>query len=68
LRFRIAQHERDTRLIELLIKYFGAGVKEKHTKFPAVTLVIVKSSAQPIKLYPFLNYIPKTPPSGGFLV
>lgn len=42
MRFRIPQHERDTKLIELLILYFGHGVLEKHTKFSAVNLIIVK--------------------------
>ena len=31
LRFRIPQHERDTKLIELLLKYFSSGSVEKHT-------------------------------------
>ena len=31
LRFRIPQHERDTKLIELLLKYFSSGSIEKHT-------------------------------------
>ena len=42
LRFRIAQHERDVKLIEVLSNYFESGLIEKHTQFPAVTLVIVK--------------------------
>nr|YP_010130208.1 LAGLIDADG endonuclease [Clavaria fumosa]QPZ51110.1 LAGLIDADG endonuclease [Clavaria fumosa] len=58
LRFRIPQHERDTKLIELLIKYFGSGVKEEHTKFPAVTLVIVKFSQITEKIIPFFELYP----------
>jgi LAGLIDADG endonuclease. len=58
LRFRIPQHERDTKLIELLIKYFGAGVIEKHTKFPAVTLVLVKFSHITEKIIPFFETYP----------
>lgn len=58
LRFRIPQHERDTKLIELLIKYFGSGVIEKHTKFPAVSLVIVKFSHLTEKVLPFFNQYP----------
>jgi hypothetical protein len=42
LRFRIPQHDRDIKLIELIKKYFGSGTIEKHTKFPSVTLVVVK--------------------------
>ena len=34
LRFRIPQHERDTKLIELLLKYFSSGSVEKHTSYP----------------------------------
>ncbi len=55
LRFRIPQHERDTKLIELLIKYLGSGLIEKHTKFPAVTLVIVKFSQITDKIIPFFE-------------
>jgi len=58
LRFRIPQHERDTKLIELLIKYLGAGVLEKHTKFPAVTLTIVKFSHIIEKVIPFFELYP----------
>jgi len=58
LRFRIPQHERDTKLIELLIKYFGSGVIEKHTKFPAVTLVLVKFSYINEKIIPFFETYP----------
>lgn len=53
LRFRIPQHERDTKLIELLIKYFASGRIEKHSKFPAVTLVITKFSIIYEKIIPF---------------
>jgi hypothetical protein len=31
LRFRIPQHDRDIKLIELIKKYFGSGTIEKHT-------------------------------------
>jgi hypothetical protein len=58
LRFRIPQHERDAKLIELLIKYFGSGIKEKHTKFPAVTLVIVRFSHITEKIIPFFELYP----------
>ena len=58
LRFRIPQHERDTKLIEVLTKYFGSGVIEKHTQFPAVTLVIVKFSHIIEKVIPFFELYP----------
>jgi LAGLIDADG endonuclease. len=58
LRFRIPQHERDTKLIEVLIRYFGSGVIEKHTQFPAVTLVIVKFSDIIEKVIPFFELYP----------
>ena len=58
LRFRIPQHERDTKLIQLIIKYFKSGVLEKHTQFPAVTLVIVKFSDLIEKIIPFFELYP----------
>lgn len=58
LRFRIPQHERDRKLIEVLIKYFGSGWTEKHTKFPLVTLVIVKFSHIMKKVIPFFELYP----------
>jgi hypothetical protein len=58
LRFRIPQHDRDTKLIELLVKYFGSGYKEKHTKAPAVTLVIVKFEDIGEKIIPFFEQYP----------
>ena len=44
LRFIIYQHERDIKLIELLIKYLGAGKLEKHPSNPIVNLTINKIS------------------------
>ena len=58
LRFRIPQHERDTYLIEVLKKYFDSGQIEKHTQFPAVTLVIVKFSDIIEKIIPFFDKYP----------
>nr|YP_010691077.1 LAGLIDADG endonuclease [Phellinus igniarius]WBU93178.1 LAGLIDADG endonuclease [Phellinus igniarius] len=58
LRFRIPQHERDIKLIEVLIKYFGSGVTEKHTQFPTITLVIVKFSHIIEKVIPFFELYP----------
>ena len=58
LRFRIPQHERDSKLIELLLKYFSSGSVEKHTKYPAVTLVITKFTAISDKIIPFFESYP----------
>nr|YP_010130251.1 LAGLIDADG endonuclease [Clavaria fumosa]QPZ51152.1 LAGLIDADG endonuclease [Clavaria fumosa] len=42
LRFRVYQHERDIQLLELLIKYLGAGKLEKDSRKPSVCLTISK--------------------------
>jgi hypothetical protein len=42
LNFKIYQHERDIKLMELLIKYLGSGKLAKATRFPAVYLTINK--------------------------
>ncbi len=60
MRFRVPQHERDTKLIELLIDYFGYGVLEKHTIYPAVSLIIVKYSIITEKIIPFFELYPLT--------
>ena len=62
LRFRIPQHDRDLKLIELLRDYFGSGVIEKHTQFPAVTLVIVNFSHIFEIVIPFFELYPLLPP------
>jgi len=58
LRFRIPQHERDFKLIELIMKYFGSGSIEKHTRHPAVTLVINKFSTIIEQIIPFFESYP----------
>jgi len=58
MRFRIPQHVRDTKLINLLRKYFNSGVLEKHTKFPLITLVVVKFSDIIDKIIPFFKMYP----------
>jgi hypothetical protein len=58
LRFRIPQHERDFKLIELIMKYFGSGSIEKHTRHPAVTLVINKFSTIIEQIIPFFESHP----------
>ena len=44
LRFRILQHDKDLKLIEVIMKYYGSSYIEKHTIFSVVTLVIVRFS------------------------
>jgi hypothetical protein len=44
LRFRISQHQRDIKLIELIINYLGSGKIEKDSRHPVVSLKIVKLS------------------------
>lgn len=58
LRFRIPQHDRDSKLIELLLKYFSSGSVEKHTKYPAVTLVITKFTTISEQIIPFFESYP----------
>jgi hypothetical protein len=58
LRFRISQHERDIKLMELLIKYLGCGQIEKHSKNPAVALVITKFVHNTEKIIPFFENYP----------
>lgn len=58
LRFRIPQHERDSKLIELIMKYFRSGSIEKHTRHPAVTLVINKFTTITTKIIPFFESYP----------
>ena len=42
LRFRITQHERELKLIELLIKYLGFDKIDKYASQPTVCLTITK--------------------------
>jgi len=60
LRFRLSQHERDIKLMELLIKYFGAGRIEcdKRINHFVVTLVIGNFSDITNKIIPFFNQYP----------
>jgi hypothetical protein len=58
LRFRIPQHKRDSKLIEIIMKYFGSGSVEKHTIYPAVTLVINKFKIVTEKIIPFFESYP----------
>lgn len=58
LRFRIPQHDRDSKLIKVIIKYFGSGSLEKHTRHHAVTLVINKFTTVTDKIIPFFDNYP----------
>jgi LAGLIDADG endonuclease len=60
LRFRITQHTRDTQLMELLIKYLGAGRLEKDSRIrkPSLNLVIGNLSDLTHKIIPFFNQYP----------
>ena len=44
LRFRITQHERDLRLMEVLVKYLGSGKIYKNRGKPAFVLTIFNFS------------------------
>jgi hypothetical protein len=58
LRFRISQHERDIKLMQLLIKYLDCGQIEKHSKNSAVALVVTKFSDNTEKIKPFFDLYP----------
>lgn len=58
LRFRISQHARDTKLIELIMNYLGAGRLELDSRKPAVYLVITKISDINQIVIPFFNKYP----------
>ena len=58
LRFRITQHTRDTKLMELLIKYLGVGRLEKDSRHPVLSLVIGNFSDLNTKIIPFFNQYP----------
>ena len=55
LRFRISQHVRDLKLMELLIKYLGAGIIELNSSKSIVILTIVKFSDLINKIIPFFE-------------
>jgi hypothetical protein len=58
LRFRITQHERDLKLMENIVKYFGSGKVYKYNGKAAVSLTIVKFSDITEIIIPFLNKNP----------
>lgn len=60
LRFRITQHERDLKLMELLIKYLGAGRIEINRRENTTTVTIVVGDFSDIinKIIPFFDLYP----------
>nr|AYE93291.1 LAGLIDADG homing endonuclease [Termitomyces sp.]AYE93310.1 LAGLIDADG homing endonuclease [Termitomyces sp.] len=58
LRFRLSQHARDTQLMELIIKYLGAGRLELDPRKPVTYLVIGKFSDLIQIIIPFFNKYP----------
>ena len=55
LRFRISQHNKDIKLMELLIKYFGSGIIEQNSKDQVVNLTISKFSEITKIIIPFFE-------------
>ena len=58
LRFRLTQHERDIGLMELIIKYLGAGRLEKDYRKPIVYLVLGNFLELRKVIIPFFNKYP----------
>jgi LAGLIDADG endonuclease len=58
LRFRITQHAKDSKLLELIIKYLGSGRLEKYNRGSVVNLVIGKFSDLNQIIIPFFNKYP----------
>jgi hypothetical protein len=56
--FRITQHERDLKLMENIVKYFGSGKVYKYNGKAAVNLTIVKFSDITEIIIPFFNKNP----------
>ena len=58
LRFRISQHARDAKLMELIMNYLGAGRLERDSRKPVIYLVINKISEINQIVIPFFNQYP----------
>jgi hypothetical protein len=58
LRFRITQHIKDTKLLELIINYLGAGRLEKDLNASVVNLVIGNFLDLKHKIIPFFSKYP----------
>ena len=61
MRFRISQHERDLRLLENIIKYFGTGNVYKYKGKSAVILTIVNFSDITNRIITFFGNNPLLP-------
>lgn len=68
LRFRITQHDRDIKLMELIIKYLGSGKIYKYSGKSAVSLTIVKFSDITNIIIPLFDKNPLPPIFDGGLV
>ena len=58
LRFRISQHDRDLKLLELIKKYLNTGSIYKYPDKPAISLVIFNNSDIINKIIPFFDKNP----------
>lgn len=58
LRFRISQHERDLKLLTLIIEYFNSGSIYKYPNKAAISLVIVNTTDILTKIIPFFDENP----------
>jgi hypothetical protein len=58
LRFRISQHARDAKLMELIMDYLGAGRLERDSRKPVIYIVINKISEINQIVIPFFNQYP----------
>ena len=58
LRFKLVQHSRDAKLMELIMKIFNSGKLEQDKRFPAVYLIIVKFSDILEKVIPLFEQYP----------
>ena len=58
LRFRISQHARDAKLMELIMNYLGAGRLERDSRKPVIYVVINKISDINQIVIPFFNQYP----------
>ena len=58
LRFRITQHERDLKLMEVLVKYLGSGRIYKYAGKPAVALTVFNFSHISNLIIPFFEKNP----------
>nr|QTG38687.1 hypothetical protein [Ganoderma sp. TQC-2021a] len=58
LRFRISQHERDFKLMELLVKHLGSGTIYKYRGKDAIVLIVVKFSDITNIINPFFEKNP----------